>query len=384
MGARCCKCLDASSSLGRMDSEEIVDRETSVLVRQGVSVEIKHTHNIGKYLFNADEKPLGEGGYGKIYLAVNRHTGEEVALKLTKQGVGYQTPAELREVLLQKCLEHDNIVKVKDVVYDAVSLVCLPHQGRGQRQLGVLMEIMRGGELFDEVKSDGGFTEDKARGYFRDILFAMCYCHGKDVCHRDLKLENLLLTEDKGSCKVADFGLAKNVTAESARTVIGTAMYVSPEVLGGAKYDGFKADIWSCGVCLYCMVECKFPFSFAGKDGVGEHGQHRATRQNLHLMQQLKRAQYQLKGDYSPEFIEFLSRLLIVDVNARYTAAEALVDPWMLDRTWTKKKVLSKIDAMDTRSAPIPGDYTSRQEWVAKVEELCGAPTSSEDEDAGF
>jgi serine/threonine protein kinase len=246
------------------------------------------------------------------------------------------------------------------------------------------MEIMRGGELFDEVMSDGGFTEDKARGYFRDILFAMCYCHGKEVCHRDLKLENLLLTDDKRSCKVADFGLAKNVTAESARTVIGTAKYVSPEVLSGAEYDGFKADIWSCGVCLYCMVECRFPFDEPGNGGVGEHGQHRATRQNLRLMKQLMHAQYDLKRDYSPEFVDFLSRLLTTDVNARYTAAEALVDPWMLDRTWTKKKVLGKIHAMDTRSAPIPGDYTSRREWVAKVEELCGASTSSEDEDDGF
>lgn len=387
MGARWCKCASTAHAPVQMQ-DDTISQQTSGLLVPGVSRPVstavdpsRYTHAIGKYLFNEGENPLGSGGFGRTFLAVNRDTGEEVALKLAHEAAQH-TSAELREVVLQISLQDDSIVPIKDIVYDCI----VPRVARGRKQLGVIMEVMRGGELFSEVQSDGGLSEDKARRYFRDILFAMSYCHGRNVCHRDLKLENLLLTADKKTCKVCDFGLAKNVTAESAKTIIGTAKYVAPEVLSGADYDGFKADIWSCGVCLYCMVECRFPFTVGGSDGVGGAGVHRATQQNLRMMRLLKDAEYKLRPGYSPEFIAFLSRLLTPDASARYTAAEALLDPWMLDRDWTVTAVKRQIASMDTRSAPIPGDYTSQRAWVAKVEELCGTAASSEDdsEDDGF
>ena len=141
------------------------------------------------------------------------------------------------------------------------------------------------------------------------------------VCHRDIKLENLLLSGDKKLVKIADFGLAKDVSTQSAATIIGTAKYVAPEQLAGAQYDGFKSDIWACGVCLYCMTECRFPFTKAGKDGVGGFGVKKATQKDLALMQDLQAANYPLKPDRTPEYVEFLSRLICPDVNRRYTAA---------------------------------------------------------------
>jgi serine/threonine protein kinase len=193
-----------------------------------------------------------------------------------------------------------------------------------------------------------------------------------------MKLENLLLTADKQTCKVCDFGLAKNLTAEAAKTVIGTAKYVSPEVLAGTgTYDALKADMWSCGVCLYCMVECRFPFSKSGNDGVGGHGVHAQSASDAELMRYLMQAKYPLKGTESPEFVEFMSRLLSVDVERRYTAVEALSDPWVLGRDWTAEHVAEQVAALDTSAATVPGDFTSREAWLAKVEELAGGASAA-------
>merc|ERR1719231_1461244 len=108
------------------------------------------------------------------------------------------------------------------------------------------MELMTGGELFAEVIDRGGLDEDTAKMFFRQILMGMAYCHGRKLVHRDIKLENLLLTGDKQTVKIADFGLAKDVSEDASRTIIGTAKYVAPEMLAGAEYDGLKSDMWSC------------------------------------------------------------------------------------------------------------------------------------------
>ena len=159
-------------------------------------------------------------------------------------------------------------------------------QAGGAPQLGVVMEKIEGGELFDKVIDAGGLSEDVARVCFRQILQAMAYCHGRGVAHRDMKLENLIMTTAQ-DCKVCDFGLAKNVAESAASTIIGTGKYVAPDVLAGGEYDPFKADMWSCGVCLFCMVECAFPFTKAGNDGVGGAGIKAPTAINTQLMKYL-------------------------------------------------------------------------------------------------
>jgi len=111
----------------------------------------------------------------------------------------------------------------------------------------MIMELMGGGELFSTVIDESGLGEASAKTYFRQLLLGMAYCHKKSLVHRDIKFENLLLTDDKKTLKIADFGLAKDISETSASTVIGTAKYVAPEMLEGKKYDGKKSDIWSCG-----------------------------------------------------------------------------------------------------------------------------------------
>ena len=214
----------------------------------------------------------------------------------------------------------------------------------------------------------------------------MAYCHARKLVHRDIKLENLLLTGDRQCVKIADFGLAKNVSEDAAKTVIGTAKYVAPEMLAGAEYDGFKSDIWSCGVCLYCMTECRFPFTKAGNDGVGGHGVHQTTAGNLRLMRDLQEAKYVLKADRTDLYRNFLARLLCPDVATRYTAAEALADPWILGfaaqtdgPVWTEEHVQGLVAAMDSSSVVVPTGY-AQSEWVEQVKKIIAAKGDGKDE----
>ena len=133
-----------------------------------------------------------------------------------------------------------------------------------------------------------GLKEDRARHVFRDILLGVAYCHARQLVHRDLKLENLLLTADKNTCKVADFGFAKDTSLGAPTTILGTYKYVAPEMLSGEAYDA-KSDMWQVGVCLFCTVECRFPFDNPGR-GAGGHGKHKPTPLDKQTMDRLMTA----------------------------------------------------------------------------------------------
>ena len=116
---------------------------------------------------------------------------------------------------------------------------------------------------------DGPMTEGTARKYYRQLISGLAHCHHHGVCHRDLKLENLLLGgEDGRTVKLADFGFAKSTEWHGQQTtVLGTVSYIPPEMLRETQslevYDGFKADVWSSGVILFALITGELPFGVA-------------------------------------------------------------------------------------------------------------------------
>jgi len=167
----------------------------------------------------------------------------------------------------------------------------------------MIMELMSGGQLFSETLASGGLQcadnpkgmpESKIRGYFRQILLGLAYCHGRGIAHRDIKLENLLLCEDKTTVKIADFGLAK-VSTGADKTILGTCKYMAPEMFEGAGGDGNDhrlCDIWAAGVCLFAMTECGFAFHVGGNGGAasGAEGRQWAGQNDIKLMNAIRSA----------------------------------------------------------------------------------------------
>eukprot|EP01051_Picozoa_sp_SAG22_P014030 SAG22_NODE_1646_length_3900_cov_8.380952_2_plen_444_part_00 len=136
---------------------------------------------------------IGAGGFAKVHCGVKAETGEAVAAK-RMAAKALADPAHKKEIVAMAALKHPNIVELKDIVY-------VPAAGRsgGGAELFLMLELAPGGELFSRVCDEGALDEPTARFYFRQMLEGCMYCHARGICHRDLKLENLLLvSEGKG------------------------------------------------------------------------------------------------------------------------------------------------------------------------------------------
>ncbi|KAJ8870586.1 hypothetical protein PR048_029609 [Dryococelus australis] len=129
-----------------------------------------------------------------------------------------------------------------------------------REKMVLVMEYAAGGELYDYLSDRKVLTEEESRRIFRQIATAVYYCHKHKICHRDLKLENILLDEH-GSAKIADFGLSNVFNDQRLlSTFCGSPLYASPEIVKGTPYHGPEVDCWSLGVLLYTLVYGAMPF----------------------------------------------------------------------------------------------------------------------------
>lgn len=164
-----------------------------------------------------------------------------------------QKEAYLEAKILEK-LNHSNIIKFIEVF----------RSSKPSATLNIVMDYAKGGDLQKRIKEQRlkkqYFSESNILDWFTQICLAIKHIHDKKILHRDLKSQNIFLTEN-GVVKLGDFGIAKclNFTMEKASTIVGTPYYLSPEIVQNQPYN-FKSDIWSLGVLLYEMTCLKMPF----------------------------------------------------------------------------------------------------------------------------
>ena len=194
-------------------------------------------------------KDIGEGNFGKVKLAKLISTKEKFAIKiLDKEKLKTQTKSTLfNEIEIISRLNHKNIIHVEKILED-------------QKNFYIIMEYCEKGELFDYIVNKERLNPAEASLFFYQLINGVEYIHKEGFAHRDLKPENLLLTKEK-ILKIIDFGLCHDFDGENFLTTkCGSPSYAAPEILKGYPYDGFKTDIWCCGIILYAMLCGYLPF----------------------------------------------------------------------------------------------------------------------------
>ena len=200
---------------------------------------------------------IGVGGYSRVLKIQNIDTGIEYACKELQKNEVADLDSFNREIDILIKLDHPNIIKLYEV-YENDDFIY------------IVMELCKGGELFDRIikRTEQGnpFTEKEAATIFKQLMSAVSYCHSNKIVHRDLKPENLLLLDenDDTRIKIIDFGTSLIFKKKNSSMFdrVGTAYYISPEVIDG--YYDEKCDVWSAGIILYVLL-CGYP-PFNGKD----------------------------------------------------------------------------------------------------------------------
>ena len=244
---------------------------------------------------------IGEGSYGAVYLAHNIYTKQKVAIKrIVKNDENKIDELELKnEIDILKKLSHPNILKIIEFY-------------SSEHSYYIITDHCANGELYDQIKYK--YNENQLAVLFYQVFSGIAYLHTNNIVHRDLKLENILISEIEINkktndryfwIKIIDFGTAKYFEKnKKEKSVVGSSYYIAPEVL--KKSYNEKCDTWSIGVILYMLIVGRAPFDGADDD---------------EIIQNIRRGKYNSEHkkllDSSKEVQDLVKKLLQVDVKKR-------------------------------------------------------------------
>ena len=232
-------------------------------------------------------KVIGKGAYASVKICKNKITQEKFAMKIYEKKIlndNIKKKCILREIEILKKLNHPNIVKLYDTIISDKNIL-------------LIQELVNGISLRDfynkEIRNQKNISEKKYKILtliFKQIFSAFDYIHKKNIFHRDIKLENILLTKNY-EIKIIDFGFGLyNPRNYLQKFFCGTPNYMAPEIIMKKEYDGQKADMWSLGILLYKLFCADFPFK--GKD-------------EKDLYRHIIKGKYKIK-EYVPDLIKII------------------------------------------------------------------------------
>ena len=232
-------------------------------------------------------KVIGKGAYATVKICKNKITQEKFAMKIYEKKIlndNIKKKCILREIEILKKLNHQNIVKLYDTIISDKNIL-------------LIQELVNGISLRDfynkEIRNQKNISEKKYKILtiiFKQIFSAFDYIHKKNIFHRDIKLENILLTKNY-EIKIIDFGFGLyNPRNYLQKFFCGTPNYMAPEIIMKKEYDCQKADMWSLGILLYKLFCADFPFK--GKD-------------EKDLYRHIIKGKYKIK-EYVPDLIKII------------------------------------------------------------------------------
>ncbi|CDF34183.1 Serine/threonine protein kinase [Chondrus crispus] len=294
---------------------------------------------VGPYILT---ETIGSGATSKVKIAVHQGTDDRYACKIMdKRDVRENTNSRQvrKEVSAMRCLDHDNVVSLKSVLTTSSKIY-------------IIMELVEGSELFNEIRAYTKLSEPYARHFFKQLIDGLQHCHQQGVCHRDLKPENLMITDDK-ILKITDFGLCNlkrggpngagggtgfmnSVTSSLfMRTQCGTPNFVAPEIVclddehSPGTYSGSKVDIWACGVILFNLVAGHLPFNSA---------------QTEDLFHDIVNGNVPYPDWFSASLVDLIGNMLEVDPKERYTLKQIRAHEWFNEQSYSFNSTPPVID----------------------------------------
>ena len=312
---------------------EIIDKK-NLLMKQG-KYYLKESERLSKYIneyfirnneypksqvsFYKYGRQIGKGAFGKVNLGLHILTGRIVAIKSFNKKKFKNEKAKNKiyhEINLMKNLRHSYIVKLLDTF-------------ETENHLLIIMENIAGGDLLTYVKKRSKLSEKISKYIFKQLLLAINYIHSKNIVHRDIKLDNVLI-DLNNNIKLCDFGVGKMVhEKEVLSDQCGTPAYIAPEILVNKGYNGFGVDVWSSGVVLYTMLSGNVPFK----------------ANNLNdLQNMIITGSFQEINGISKECNDLLHKLLQINPKKRITVEEALNHPWLKGNEDNKLTLFTKAE----------------------------------------
>ena len=324
---------------------------------------------IGSY---ETSKTLGTGAFGTVVLAKKHNSEKLYAIKsISKKNIIRSQMASQvkKEISIMKSMNHPGIVQIYEVLSSA-------------EYLYIVMDYVSGGELYTKITRGGKLTNNECRKYTRQLCRALEYCHSKNVCHRDIKPQNILL-DSNDNVLLADFGFASIMEVDELQnnnksfvnddvvdemdlsstgtntrrsmegpsrimkdmsTICGTMSYMAPEIFNKERYTGDKADIWSLGIVIYVLLVGFMPF---------------------------KESDTEKKKFTAPSYVtkdahDFVSNMLILDPHKRYSARKLLKHRWLSEMEDIQETVSTNDESSDSdeqdedeENEQICSDFTS-------------------------
>ncbi|KAI8962690.1 checkpoint kinase 2-like protein [Daldinia sp. FL1419] len=264
---------------------------------------------------------LGKGHFAEVYLCVEKSTGQRYAVKIFTKNPGMdersKTDGLQQEIAVLMGVSHPNVLCLKDTFNE-------------KNAVYLVLELAPEGELFNYIVMKQKLSEVETRKLFIQLFQGIKYLHDRNIVHRDVKPENILLVDKDLHVKLADFGLAKIIGEESFTTTLcGTPSYVAPEILAEGKHRKYTkaVDIWSLGVVLYICL-CGFP----------PFSDELYSRDFPYtLSQQIKSGRFDYPSPYwdsvGDPALDLIDHMLVVEPEKRFTVDQCLAHPWITQKT---------------------------------------------------
>lgn len=270
---------------------------------------------LDNYYFWSD---IGKGTFATVRLATEKLSGTQVAIKIYEK-------SKLRDIIRQQSVKNEIYILHK---LSHPNILTLHKEIRSVQNLYLVMEYIKGISLNILISQPSWkkLNESQCAKIFTQIMQALSYCHSQNVAHRDIKLENIILSQS-GHIKLIDFGFATISPHKYKQSYLycGTPNYMAPEIVRRERYPGEPADVWAAGILLFMMLCGRFPFG---------------SSKELYIFEKI------LKHDIVyPEGISVKCRNLLVAMLEpcwvkRISADGVLRHPWIVERGLGKRKNL--------------------------------------------